>query len=270
MAAARAARAGRRRPALRERLHAPRELGPRRRRRRRSRRAHHAGRARVPRARPAPGIPPDAAHAAGVRAAAARARLHRRHRGGRDGGRPAAASGSRRGPADAIALAPEFDEEWLDVFRDVERRWPPEQDPGARWVLGSGTSPRRFALARVDGEPAATGYGRLEDDWLYIACVATFPERRRLGLARAVSERLFAWGVAATARAARSCRRRRKTPPRRRFTSSSASARATSIATSFRALTNTPFRASQGPGTCCRCRSQTPPGSAAGTPGGLW
>lgn len=105
-------------------------------------------------------------------------------------------------PGDAIALAPELDEEWLEVFRDVERRWPSEQDPGARWVLGSGTSPRRFALARVDGEPAATGYGRLEDDWLYIACVATFPERRRLGLARAVSERLFAWGAGQGARRA--------------------------------------------------------------------
>jgi GNAT superfamily N-acetyltransferase len=105
-------------------------------------------------------------------------------------------------PGDAIALAPGLDEEWLEVFRDVERRWPPEQDPGARWVLGSGTSPRRFALARVDGEPAATGFGRLEDDWLYIACVATFPERRRLGLARAVSERLFAWGAEGGARRA--------------------------------------------------------------------
>ena len=70
-----------------------------------------------------------------------------------------------------------------------------EQDPGARWVLGSGDAPRRFALARVDGEPAATGYARLEDDWLYIACVGTFPDHRRRGLARAVSERLFAWGA---------------------------------------------------------------------------
>ena len=50
-----------------------------------------------------------------------------------------------------------------------------EQDPGARWVLGSGAAPRRFALARVDGAPAATGYARLEDDWLYIACVGTVP-----------------------------------------------------------------------------------------------
>jgi ribosomal protein S18 acetylase RimI-like enzyme len=105
-------------------------------------------------------------------------------------------------PGDEIVLAPELDERWLEVFRDVERRWPPEQDPGARWVLGSGTSPRRFALARVDDEPAATGYGRLEDDWLYIACVATFPERRRQGLARAVSEHLFAWGAGSGARRA--------------------------------------------------------------------
>jgi ribosomal protein S18 acetylase RimI-like enzyme len=99
----------------------------------------------------------------------------------------------------AIVLEPELAEEWLRAFRAVERQWPAEQDPGARWVLGSGDSPRRFALARVDGAPAATGYARLEDDWLYIACVGTFPEHRRRGLARAVSERLFGWGAASGA-----------------------------------------------------------------------
>jgi N-acetylglutamate synthase len=106
----------------------------------------------------------------------------------------------RRG--DAIDLEPELGEEWLRVFQAIERKWPAEQDPGARWVLGSGTSPRRFALARVDGEPAATGYARIEGDWLYIASVATFPEYRRMGLARAVSERLFAWGASTGARRA--------------------------------------------------------------------
>lgn len=104
--------------------------------------------------------------------------------------------------SDAIVLAPVLDEEWLQAFKTVERHWPPEQDPGARWVLGSGASPRRFALARVDGAPAATGYARLEDDWLYIACVGTFPDHRRHGLARAVSERLFAWGASSGARRA--------------------------------------------------------------------
>lgn len=103
---------------------------------------------------------------------------------------------------DGIELLPALDEEWLRIFQAIERKWPPEQDPGARWVLGSGTAPRRFALARVDGEPAATGYGRLEGDWLYIASVATFPERRRLGLARAISDRLFAWGARGGARRA--------------------------------------------------------------------
>jgi GNAT superfamily N-acetyltransferase len=97
--------------------------------------------------------------------------------------------------AEEIALEPELGEQWLRLFQAVERHWPPEQDPGARWVLGSGASPRRFALARAEGEPAATGYARLEDDWLYIACVGTLPAHRRRGLARAVSERLFAWGA---------------------------------------------------------------------------
>jgi ribosomal protein S18 acetylase RimI-like enzyme len=69
-------------------------------------------------------------------------------------------------------------------------------------VLGSGASPRRFALARIDEVPAATGYARIEDDWLYIACVGTAPGYRRRGLARAVSERLFAWGASSGARRA--------------------------------------------------------------------
>jgi N-acetylglutamate synthase len=110
-------------------------------------------------------------------------------------------TGSARG-GDAIALEPELCEEWLRVFQAVERHWPAEQDPGARWVLGSGQAQRRFALARVDGEPAATGYARVDDDWLYIACVGTFPGHRRRGLARSVSERLFAWGAGGGARRA--------------------------------------------------------------------
>jgi ribosomal protein S18 acetylase RimI-like enzyme len=104
--------------------------------------------------------------------------------------------GVPEGRGEGVSLQPALDEEWLRVFQAVERRWPPEQDPGARWVLGSGDAPRRFALARLDGVPAATGYGRLQGDWLYIACVATFPEHRRRGLARIVSERLFGWGAA--------------------------------------------------------------------------
>ena len=48
---------------------------------------------------------------------------------------------------DGIELLPALDEEWLRIFQAIERKWPPEQDPGARWVLGSGTAPRRFALA---------------------------------------------------------------------------------------------------------------------------
>lgn len=101
---------------------------------------------------------------------------------------------------DGIALGRALDEEWLQTFKAVERHWPAEQDAGARWVLGSGDAPRRFALVRVAGEPAGTGYARVDRDWLYIACVGTRPGHRRRGLARAVSERLLAWGAGAGAR----------------------------------------------------------------------
>ena len=167
------------------------------------------------------------------------------------------------GPDDGVSLRPELDEEWLRVFQAVERRWPPEQDPGARWVLGSGDAPRRFALARVDGVPAATGYGRLEGDWLYIACVATFPEQRRRGLARIVSERLSP-GARPAARSARSCRSRRKT----RSAGALCAARIRSALhlsrPRSRALTNNPAQASQGPDGWCRCSFKTDPGRARG------
>ena len=179
-----------------------------------------------------------------------------------------------RRPATAIALEPGLDEEWLRVFQAVERHWPPEQDPGARWVLGSGDAPRRFALARVDGEPAATGYARLEDDWLYIACVGTFPDHRRRGLARAVSERLFAWGAASGARRAIL-----------QAETKNAAAQALYAQLGFRPryvyrdlvpgsaapLTNTPSRASQGHGRVLPMPvQQGAPGGAGGTPRGLW
>ena len=129
-----------------------------------------------------------------------------------------------------------------------------------------GTSPRRFALARLDGAAVATGYARLEGDWLYIACVGTFPEHRRRGLARA-SASASSPGAPSPARGEPSCRSRRKTPRRRGFMSSSASARDTSTATSSRvvaSLTNTPFWASQGPDGCCRCRSTGGPRGCRG------
>ena len=140
-----------------------------------------------------------------------------------------------------------------DVFRGVERRWPPEQDPGARWVLGSVARPAasRWRAATASRPPPATRGSRTTGSTS--PAVATFPEHRRRGLARAVSERLFAWGARARRPPGGPAGRRRKIAPRRRFTSSSDSARATSIATSFRRLTNTPFRASQGPDGRCRC-----------------
>jgi ribosomal protein S18 acetylase RimI-like enzyme len=106
------------------------------------------------------------------------------------------------GSGDGITLARAFDDEWLQTFKAVERHWPAEQDAGARWVLGSGDAPRRFALVRLCGEPAGTGYARVDCDWLYIACVGTLPGHRRRGLARAVSEQLLAWGAGAGARRA--------------------------------------------------------------------
>ena len=217
-----------------------------------SRRPPGAGRARVPQPRPASGIPPDAALAAGVRAAARRAWIRRRHRGGRDGGGDAARCRRADGAARRSRSRPALDEEWLQAFKAVERNWPAEQDPGARWVLGSGESPRRFARRAPRRcrrrDRVRTTRGRL-----------ALHRVRRNG-ARAPPSGAGARDQRAPPRAGApppahgepSCRSRRKTRRRRGFMRSSASARATSTATSCRvrsrSLTNTPFWASQGPG----------------------
>jgi ribosomal protein S18 acetylase RimI-like enzyme len=57
-----------------------------------------------------------------------------------------------------------------------------------------------FALARVDGEPAATALGVCEAPWCGVFAMATLAERRRHGAARALLAALAAWGAARGAR----------------------------------------------------------------------
>ena len=155
-----------------------------------------ARRAGVPQPRPATGLPAHAAHAGGLRAAAARARLRRRHRGGRHGGRGAAAAGPAAARRRHRSSRPSSARSGCASSRRSSASGRPSRIPERAGCSAPATSPRRFALARVDGEPAATGYARgSRTTGSTSRRVATFPEYRRLGLARAVSERLFAWGA---------------------------------------------------------------------------
>ena len=168
----------------------------------RSRRPDRAGRARVPQPRAATRVPADAALPAGVRAPAARARLRRRHRGRRDGGRRAAASRRRGGRR-------------RDRARCRARRGMAARLPGRRAPLAVRAGPGRPLGARLGrlaaplrarprrrrargrpGTPAWRTTGSTSP------ASARFPGHRRRGLARAVSERLFAWGARSGARRA--------------------------------------------------------------------
>ena len=135
---------------------------------------------------------------------------------------------------DEIALAPALGEEWLRVFQAIERNWPAEQDPGARWVLGSGdvAAPLRARARRrrAGRDRVRAARGRLA---LHRRASAPSPSTAGGG-SRAQSASGSSPGAPPAARGAPSCRSRRKTPRRRGFTRSSASARATSIATSCR------------------------------------
>jgi ribosomal protein S18 acetylase RimI-like enzyme len=51
-----------------------------------------------------------------------------------------------------------------------------------------------FAVAEVDGAPAATGLGVRDGEWLGIYNMATRPQRRHRGAARAVLGALMCWG----------------------------------------------------------------------------
>ncbi len=105
-------------------------------------------------------------------------------------------------PPHAVELGSRLDQPWLETFRQAERRWPSEQNVAAEHVLTTGADDRRFALASVEGAPAATGYARIADEWLYLSCIATVPALRRGGLGRAVSAALLGFGHAGGARSA--------------------------------------------------------------------
>jgi ribosomal protein S18 acetylase RimI-like enzyme len=63
-----------------------------------------------------------------------------------------------------------------------------------RGTLLRPSAPTIFVTASRDGVPAAAGQGVAQGEWLGLQCVATLPEFRRTGGARAVMASLARWG----------------------------------------------------------------------------
>ena len=79
------------------------------------------------------------------------------------------------------------------------QHYSPSQADAYRRIVGAIAVPARFALAAVDGTPAALAYGAIHDGLLCYESVITDPRRRRQGLARRVIAALAAWAPASGA-----------------------------------------------------------------------
>lgn len=78
----------------------------------------------------------------------------------------------------------------------------PAQAATYRGIVGAIAIPARFALLRVEGQPAALAYGAIHRGLLCYESVVTDPGQRRRGLARRVIAALAAWAQHAGAEAA--------------------------------------------------------------------
>jgi ribosomal protein S18 acetylase RimI-like enzyme len=83
-------------------------------------------------------------------------------------------------------LAPAWHPEWFAVYRAVDSRG---DDEAARGIF------ERIELATAyASQDGAVGLGVFDGAWLGIYCMATLPEARRQGKARAVVAALLGWG----------------------------------------------------------------------------
>jgi ribosomal protein S18 acetylase RimI-like enzyme len=89
---------------------------------------------------------------------------------------------------------------WLAAFIEHSPMAPRHRAPMQR-MLGAIADPG-FALVEQDGEPLAMAMGAIEGDHMGLFDVLVMPKARRRGLARRVTESLYAWAINRGARVA--------------------------------------------------------------------
>ncbi|MFZ5779485.1 MAG: GNAT family N-acetyltransferase [Pseudomonadota bacterium] len=82
--------------------------------------------------------------------------------------------------------------DWLATFA-AHSPVKPEHRPAMQRMLESIAAPAGFAFVQEDGRPAAMAIGAVQDDHMGLFDVLVMPEARRRGLARRVTESLYAW-----------------------------------------------------------------------------
>jgi GNAT superfamily N-acetyltransferase len=100
-----------------------------------------------------------------------------------------------------LEVAEAFDEEWFALYCDAEQATGLHAEVRAS-ILKRIAGPVAFAMASVQGAPAAVGLGVVGGEWLGIFCMSTVPRARRQGAATAILRTLAIWGGLYDARGA--------------------------------------------------------------------
>jgi ribosomal protein S18 acetylase RimI-like enzyme len=99
------------------------------------------------------------------------------------------------GEPGAVRIAEAVHETWYAVLSAVNGAFS-RHAATARALLAGVTQPSAYAVLTLDGAPAAAGRAVLDGPWLGVFNMATLPEFRRRGAARAVLAALAQWGRA--------------------------------------------------------------------------
>jgi N-acetylglutamate synthase len=94
--------------------------------------------------------------------------------------------------APEVAIQPAPSAVWLDAF-DTYSPVRPEHRDTMRRMLASIAAPAGFAFVEEAGQPMAMAIGAVQDDHMGLFDVLVMPQARRRGLARKVTESLYAW-----------------------------------------------------------------------------
>jgi GNAT superfamily N-acetyltransferase len=94
--------------------------------------------------------------------------------------------------APEVAIHPRPTESWLAAFATHSPVWPEHRDTMRR-MLQSIAAPVGFAFVEEAGQPMAMAIGAVDGDSMGLFDVLVMPAARRRGLARKVTESLYAW-----------------------------------------------------------------------------
>ena len=94
--------------------------------------------------------------------------------------------------APEVSIRPEPSAAWIEAFCTYSPVRPEHRDTMRR-MLAAIAAPAGFAFVEEAGQPMAMAIGVVQDDHMGLFDVLVMPHARRRGLARKVSESLYAW-----------------------------------------------------------------------------